>query len=38
MFVPPRLPDQEANCSLRQYDILMDFTAVPGRPLESFIA
>ena len=24
MFVPPRLPDQEANCSLRKYDILMD--------------
>jgi hypothetical protein len=24
MFVPPRLPDSEANCSLRKYDILMD--------------
>ena len=24
MFVPPRLPDLEANCSLRKYDILMD--------------
>src|ERR1017187_10195638 len=24
MFVPSRLPDQEANCSLRKYDILMD--------------
>ena len=23
MFVPPRLPDSEANCSLRKYDILM---------------
>ena len=24
MFVPPRLPDYEANCILRKYDILMD--------------
>ena len=24
MFVPPRLPDQEANCSLRKHDFLMD--------------
>ena len=32
MFVPSRLPDQEANCRLRKYDILMDpFTSALTR-------
>src|ERR1035438_9654661 len=32
MFLLPRLPDLEANCSLRKYDILLD-TRPDGGPL-----